>query len=71
MRPFVAFCRPGLLLAFTAVVGCGQPAPPGGQPPPPEVEVSPPVVREVSDYEEFTGRLDAERSVNVLARVSG
>jgi RND family efflux transporter MFP subunit len=60
-----------LLLAFTAVVGCGQTAPQGGQPPPPEVEASPPLVRAVSDYEEFTGRLDAEFSVEIRARVSG
>jgi RND family efflux transporter MFP subunit len=60
-----------LLLAFTAAVGCGQSAPEVGPPPPPEVEVSRPIVREVTDYEEFTGRLDAEFSVEIRARVSG
>jgi RND family efflux transporter MFP subunit len=60
-----------LLVAFTAVVGCGQAAPQGGTPPPPEVEVSPPIVHEVTDYEEFTGRIDAELSVEIRARVSG
>ena len=71
MKPFAALWRSVWLLAFTAAVGCGQSAPEPGPPPPPEVEVSPPTVREVSDYEEFTGRVDAERSVNILARVSG
>jgi RND family efflux transporter MFP subunit len=71
LNPIVALWRPVLLLAFTAVVGCGQTAPQASQPPPPEVEVSPPLVREVSDYEEFTGRIDAEFSVEIRARVSG
>jgi RND family efflux transporter MFP subunit len=59
-----------LLLASATVAGCGQPAPQGEQPPP-EVECSQPIVREVSDYEEFTGRIDAEFSVEIRARVSG
>ena len=39
--------------------------------PPPEVEVSKPLVREVTDYEETTGRTDAIESVQLRARVGG
>ncbi len=37
----------------------------------PEVTVSQPVVREVTDHVDFTGRTQAVNSVNVVARVSG
>lgn len=40
-------------------------------PPPPEVKVSEVVSREVTDYEEFTGRTDSKETVEVRARVSG
>jgi RND family efflux transporter MFP subunit len=69
LKPILARSLP--LLALTAIVGCDTSAPPGGQPPPPEVEVSQPIIREVADYEEFTGRTDAEFSVEIRARVSG
>jgi RND family efflux transporter MFP subunit len=71
LKPFVALWRPLLLLPLITLAGCGQAAPQAEPPPPPEVEVSQPIVREVSDYEEFTGRLDAEFSVEIRARVSG
>jgi RND family efflux transporter MFP subunit len=45
-----------------------QAAPP---PPPPKVTVSQPVVREVVEWDEYTGRLEAVESVEVRARVSG
>lgn len=38
---------------------------------PPEVLVAQPVEREVTDYEDFTGRVDAANSVEVRARVTG
>jgi RND family efflux transporter MFP subunit len=40
-------------------------------PPPPKVTVSQPVVRDVVEWDEFTGRLEAVESVEVRARVSG
>jgi RND family efflux transporter MFP subunit len=46
-----------------------QPAVP--PPPPPRVTVSQPVVREVIEWDEYTGRLEAVESVDVRARVSG
>jgi RND family efflux transporter MFP subunit len=40
-------------------------------PPPPKVTVSQPVAREVVEWDEYTGRLEAVQSVEVRARVSG
>ena len=45
-----------------------QSAPP---PPPPQVTVSQPIAREVMEWDEYTGRLEAVESVDVRARVSG
>src|SRR5262245_36575095 len=39
--------------------------------PPPKVAVSQPVVRDVVEWDEYTGRLDAVESVEIRARVSG
>ncbi len=62
-------CLPILVLA--AVLGCGQA--PASLPPPklPEVVVSKAVEKEVTDYEEFQGKTEAEKSVDVRAHVSG
>jgi RND family efflux transporter MFP subunit len=59
------------LLICLGAAGCGQASPAPEAPPPPEVEVSRPLVREVTDSEEFTGRTEAIDSVVVQARVSG
>ncbi|MFL5245681.1 MAG: efflux RND transporter periplasmic adaptor subunit [Gemmataceae bacterium] len=37
----------------------------------PEVQVSCPVSKEVIDYEDFTGRMEASKSVDIRARVTG
>src|SRR5207248_10115432 len=42
-----------------------------GAMPPPEVRISLPERREVTDYEDFTGRTDAKLTVEVRARVTG
>ena len=44
---------------------------PGPEPPPPEVTVARPVSREVPEYQEFTGRIEAAQSVELRARVTG
>jgi RND family efflux transporter MFP subunit len=40
-------------------------------PPPPEVSVAQPVTKEVTEWDDFTGRLEPIKSVEVRARVSG
>lgn len=42
-----------------------------GQPPPPEVSVAEVVVRQVNDWDEFTGRVEAPETVEIRPRVSG
>ncbi len=64
---------PVLLAAWFTLVGCGGPAGHHGPPPMPipEVSVSVPVVKEVRDYEDFPGRIEAKNAVEVRARVTG
>jgi RND family efflux transporter MFP subunit len=50
-------------------LACQQAAPP--PPPPPEVVVSQPVQREIVEWDEYTGRLEAVDSVEVRPRVGG
>jgi RND family efflux transporter MFP subunit len=57
-------------LAF-AVAGCSKPAAEDMAFPPPIVSVSLPVEREVTDYQNFTGRMEAIKTVQVRARVTG
>src|ERR1041384_3546591 len=58
----------GLLLLMTA---CAQQQPTAAPPPRPKVTVSQPSSREVVEWEEYTGRLEAAESVEVRARVNG
>src|SRR5262245_43620943 len=58
----------GLLLLLTA---CSQQPQTTTAPPPPKVTVSQPNIRDVVEWEEYTGRLEAAESVEVRARVSG
>jgi RND family efflux transporter MFP subunit len=52
------------------LIGCDRSGPPPG-PPPPAVTVTWPLEKEVIEWDEYTGRLDAVESVEVRARVSG
>jgi RND family efflux transporter MFP subunit len=56
----------GLLLS-----ACQQQQASTPPPPPPKVTVSQPVVRQVTEWDEYTGRIEAVESVDVRARVSG
>lgn len=56
-----------LLLLLAA---CGEPPAPA-PPPPPKVSVTQPVARTVTEWDEYTARLEAIDSVEVRARVSG
>jgi RND family efflux transporter MFP subunit len=76
-----------VFLALAALIaGCGQrtapsgaaagpPAGPGGPggapPPPPEVLVETPGVGQITDYEDFTGRTVASKTIEIRARVTG
>ncbi len=51
--------------------GCARPAAQPAEPPPPKVSVSQVVFREVAEWDEFTGRLEAVNTVAVRPRVSG
>ena len=59
-----------LALIILFQIGCGRNEGPVA-PPPPKVTVSQPVVREIIEWDEYTGRLEAVDSVEVRARVSG
>jgi len=48
---------------------CRSPAPTAA--PPPKVTVSTPIVREVIEWDEYTGRMESTESVEVRARVHG
>jgi len=62
---------PLLLLCATAACGCNT-APAALPPPkPPEVVVSQAVAHDVTDFEEFQGKIEAEKAVDVRAHVSG
>ncbi len=68
MRVFaVAF---GLAMTVVAA-GCWRKPPQAAEAPPPVVPVSQPVQRQVTDYVDYTGRLDAIQSLDVRARVTG
>ena len=60
------------LAPLVMTLGCGgrQALPPSTEPP--EVTVSKPVARDdVTDFVDFTGRLDAVQSVDIKARATG
>jgi multidrug efflux system membrane fusion protein len=60
-----------MLLAAAVLPGCGHRPDTANPAGPPVVRVTSPVTREVTAYEEFTGRTDAVDSVDVRARVTG
>jgi RND family efflux transporter MFP subunit len=60
----------GVLLAGAAALGCAPPAPPGPSKAP-EVDVAQAVEQEVTDYEVFTGSVQAEKFVDLRAQVTG
>src|SRR6516165_6752257 len=60
-----------LLLSCLVSAGCGQSQAQPGPQPPPEVHVSAAIVREVTDYEDFPGRIEAVNSIDIRAHVTG
>lgn len=55
--------------AWLLLAACGAPPPPA--PPPPEVTVAHPLLREITEWDEFLGRVAAVESVDVRSRVDG
>lgn len=67
---FRSLATPALLLSSLVFLGgCGRGGPP--EMGPPEVTVARPLVRKVTDWDEYTGRVAAVESVEIRARVSG
>ncbi len=66
--------RNGLLVAtiLIAMIGCGNHNDSGSkQAPLPNVKIAQPLSQEVTEWDEYTGRIEAVNSVDVRARVSG
>lgn len=60
------------LLAAAVLAACsGSKAEEGGMPPPPEVGAAPVLVKQVSQWDDFSGRIEAVQSVDLRPRVSG
>jgi RND family efflux transporter MFP subunit len=61
----------GTLLVAVLAVGCQHGPPPVRGPATIEVFATTPITSEVTDYQDFTGRLEAIKSVDIRSRVSG
>ena len=70
-RSTLALAGVAATLLLTLVSGCSKPGPAGGPPGAPPVTVAAAVQRTVTDIEEFTGRLEAPRSVEIRPRIGG
>jgi RND family efflux transporter MFP subunit len=69
-RPRTASAARRLALApLLLLAACGRDAPP--PPPPPEVTVAAVIERDINDWDEFSGRLQAVESVDIRPRVTG
>ena len=60
-----------LAVLICTLTGCGGNTPPVAETPPPSVTVSEPVVRDVTEQDEYEGRIAAAENVEVRARVRG
>jgi RND family efflux transporter MFP subunit len=68
-RRWIRWSFPVFAVVLALVSGCGRQQ--QVAPPPPEVSAVQPVVKEVTEWDDFTGRLEPIKSVEVRARVSG
>jgi multidrug efflux system membrane fusion protein len=60
-----------VMVSLGALAGCAQPSAQPGAPPPPKITVAEVVDRPITEWDEFTGRLEAVDTVAVRPRVSG
>ncbi|ABA58296.1 efflux RND transporter periplasmic adaptor subunit [Nitrosococcus oceani] len=67
-----SFFHAGVVAAiFLGLNGCNDPTPQLSEPPPPEVTVAHPIQREIVEWDYYTGRTEAAKTVEIRARVSG
>ncbi|MGH8027652.1 MAG: efflux RND transporter periplasmic adaptor subunit, partial [Pseudoxanthomonas sp.] len=60
-----------LALSVAVIAGCSGQAAETGMPPPPDVSVAPVLVKQVSQWDDFNGRVEAVENVDLRPRVSG
>ena len=60
-----------LLISPLALAGCDSKPPAAAGPPPPPVTVARPIQKTITEWDEYTGRFAAVKTVEVRARVSG
>lgn len=60
-----------LALSIAVIAGCSGEAAENAQPPPPEVSVAAVLVKQISQWDDFSGRVEAVESVDLRPRVSG
>jgi RND family efflux transporter MFP subunit len=65
------FTVAGLGLAGLMLAGCGDATPALAPSEPPVVTVSQPLEKDITDYDQYTGRIEAAETVEVRARVRG
>ena len=70
-RLFAPLLAIPFLIASLLLTGCARPAAQQGPPPDPQVTVAAALAREVTEWDEFTGRLEAVNTVSIRPRVSG
>ncbi len=68
-RRLCASCAAGLV--FLAHIGCGHAPPSGLAPPAVVVQVQQPLVKQITDYDPYTGRTSAVKTVEVRGRAKG
>lgn len=62
------------VIALALVSGCNNAGDPGNKPPqgpPPNVKIAQPLNQTVTEWDEYTGRIEAVESVDIRSRVSG
>lgn len=61
----------GMVLLITQLSGCDKGVAQNAAPPPPEVSAAPVLIKPVSQWDNFNGRVEAVQSVQLRPRVSG